>query len=126
AGAVHTLALDPHVVPVDTLHLLRSLDDLPRHACRQVLDDVALVLVVVPEPRRGTERGLEAEREGARCGVRCFRCWCGRLSCGGLLRLGNKPINLGNELWPSPFTPEQVGAVLPVPEIGRASCRDRV
>src|SRR5690606_37606852 len=113
-GAVHTLPLDPHVVPVDTLYLLRSLDDLPRHASGEVLDDVALVVLVIPEPRRGSERGLDAEREGARCGV---RCWCGRLPCGSLLRLGNKPINLSNELWPSPFTPEQVGAVLPVPDV---------
>src|SRR5690606_1709323 len=53
------------IVEVDAVYLLRPVLDAARRASRKVLDNVALVVLVVPESGGGTDRCLEAKRERA-------------------------------------------------------------
>src|SRR5690606_28135166 len=56
-------AVNLQVMEVDAVHLLRPILDAARSAGRQVLDDIALVVLVVPEAGGGSDRRLEAKRE---------------------------------------------------------------
>src|SRR5690606_13392118 len=58
-------AVDLQVIEVDAVYLLRSILDAARRASRKVLDNVALVVLVIPESGGGTDRCLEAKRERA-------------------------------------------------------------
>src|SRR5690606_35080097 len=58
-------AVDLQVIEVDAVHLLRPVLDAPRGPGRQVLDDIGLVVLVVPESGGGTDRCLESKRERA-------------------------------------------------------------
>src|SRR5690606_2798388 len=58
-------AVNLQVIEVDAVHLLRPILDAARSAGRQVLDDIGLVVLVVPEAGGGSDRRLEAKRERA-------------------------------------------------------------